>query len=440
MPTGGLLDKPQDAKFYDWHLKDPKDKPYATFQFHYRSWDNLISLQLIPAEHTRSLLPASPSLLSLNGYPRELQEPPEEEEDTEVKIRVDEFQEEAEPRESVSSNGSDTPWMTSVFDDNLDQATTASEQPNSLFNLPRTISSYPLNVPRSKFSRTSLDGGEDEEGDEDDEEPIKTLSSPHCRRAGTLNLDRPLPDIPSRTSSLKHGNHSRTSSAVSNAISIAPSLRSYFSRDGALSPVHTIGVATVVPVIASTFGLNDDPEKKETHSISSEDVDVDEPFERYTLPGLASSKRPLGGVFNLPNITVRKHHQSSPAIHLSSIKQSPVLPSETSQLFDEDQDAGDEANDADREPSPLDNNMTTLSLTESEWMCRTPSPVRNDPVRDRAERLWSPGVENDSLDGSVLRKKTGNVGFRDSEEFEDRSLVVDAMENGGVRMRSGNWI
>ena len=295
MPTGGLLDKPQDAKFYDWHLKDAKDRPYATFQFHYRSWDNLTSLQLIPAEHTRSLLPASPSLLSLNGYPRELQEPPEENDDREVKIRVDEFQQEAAARDSISPNNSNTPWMTIVFDDSPNYAITNKEQSNSLFNLPRTTSSYSLNVPKSKFSKTSLDGGEDEEGSGNDDESIKPPSSPLRRRAGTLNLNRPLPDIPSRGSSPEHGNHSRTSSSVSGAVSITPSLRSYFSRDGALSPVHVIGVATVVPVIASSLGLGGNPERKETSLISSEGADVNESSEHSTVPGLTSSKRPLGG-------------------------------------------------------------------------------------------------------------------------------------------------
>lgn len=76
-------------------------------------------------------------------------------------------------------------------------------------------------------------------------------------------------------------------------------------------------------------------------------------------------------------------------------------------------------------------------------MCRTPSPIRNDPKRDMVERLWRPGVEKhsyrNSLDGNVLRKKTGNVGVRGSEEIEDCSLVCE-VENGDVKKRSGNWI
>ncbi|KAJ9142752.1 hypothetical protein NKR23_g7100 [Pleurostoma richardsiae] len=47
-PTAGLLDKPEDVTFYDFFLIDPKDSPYATFRFHYRSWENLEELNLIP--------------------------------------------------------------------------------------------------------------------------------------------------------------------------------------------------------------------------------------------------------------------------------------------------------------------------------------------------------------------------------------------------------
>lgn len=36
LPRGALLDCPEDARFYDWLLVDPKDSPYAAFRFHYR--------------------------------------------------------------------------------------------------------------------------------------------------------------------------------------------------------------------------------------------------------------------------------------------------------------------------------------------------------------------------------------------------------------------
>lgn len=434
MPTGGLLDKPQDAKFFDWHLRDPKDKPFATFQFHYRSWDSLVQQQLVPTEQARSLLPASPSLFSLNGHPRILQEPPLPEDDnTEVKIRVDEVEREVEHRDSTDSESSNTPWITSVFEDSPDHGAKNPEKPAALFSLPRTTSSYPLHftndatIPTSRFSEVALDG-------------LAESPSPP-RRWGEMR-HRPLPEILSRSTSLNKSQHTRNLSTLSNATSITPSLLSYVERNTMSPEPPFVGVAKVLPVIASTFGLNPDPKKKDQASDSTEEPYVDAPSEQ-SLPTITPSKRPLGGIFSLSNITLRKHRSlSSPTKHLSPIKQSPDLPSESSQLLSEDIEDGD-ANNVDGEPSPLDNNMTTLSLTESEWMCRTPSPVRNE--KERVSQVWNPDVEKNyfrnSLDGSVLRKKVGNVNVRSSEDLEGGVMIGRGVgADVEVKMRSGNWI
>jgi hypothetical protein len=43
-----MIDNPEDVTFYQWHLVDPKDSPYARFSFHYRTMENLKQLSLIP--------------------------------------------------------------------------------------------------------------------------------------------------------------------------------------------------------------------------------------------------------------------------------------------------------------------------------------------------------------------------------------------------------
>ncbi|CAK7267001.1 hypothetical protein SEPCBS119000_002315 [Sporothrix epigloea] len=48
--SNGLLEEPQMADYYVYHLLDPKDSPYVSFCFHYRSWENLKLLQLAPNE------------------------------------------------------------------------------------------------------------------------------------------------------------------------------------------------------------------------------------------------------------------------------------------------------------------------------------------------------------------------------------------------------
>ena len=46
----GLLEHPEDTPFYDWVLTDSKESPYASFRFHYRTWENLHSLNLVSEE------------------------------------------------------------------------------------------------------------------------------------------------------------------------------------------------------------------------------------------------------------------------------------------------------------------------------------------------------------------------------------------------------
>lgn len=65
--SGGLLDDPEEADYYDWALKDPKDKPYTTIKYYYRSWNNLAALGIISTDLPKKLLAPSPSLLALRG-------------------------------------------------------------------------------------------------------------------------------------------------------------------------------------------------------------------------------------------------------------------------------------------------------------------------------------------------------------------------------------
>lgn len=223
MPTGGLLEKPQDAKFYDWHLKDPKDSPFATFKFHYRSWDSLINLQLIPDNHPRTLLAPSPSILSPNGVSRDLYTKLEEDTD-------DEKDKEPGLNHSMSSNVNiNDPWLTSIFDDSPQRSSQTQDKRSAFVVPPETSPFYSSGrnspeTPASRFSAAVID------------KPTSPNSSPWKNY-----LDRPLPEVPTRESSLRHQHrkdsmsHSRSSSGVSHTPSIAPSLLQYLDRD-TLSP------------------------------------------------------------------------------------------------------------------------------------------------------------------------------------------------------------
>lgn len=112
----------------------------------------------------------------------------------------------------------------------------------------------------------------------------------------------------------------------------------------------------------------------------------------------------------------------------------------------------------------LDENSTALSVTESEWMCRTPSPVsplQRESTFSSLERLWSPtlgkrssrqsskGKEKDAPrmgssggGGSALKKKA--KGWYDKVTASDDSVAGQgfaAMEDKSPGNRiSGNWI
>ncbi|KAI1097055.1 hypothetical protein F5B19DRAFT_17862 [Rostrohypoxylon terebratum] len=51
--SGGLVDDPQDASFYEYHLEDARDSPYATFCFHYRSMKHLKQLNIAPSNDSK---------------------------------------------------------------------------------------------------------------------------------------------------------------------------------------------------------------------------------------------------------------------------------------------------------------------------------------------------------------------------------------------------
>jgi hypothetical protein len=154
MPSRGLLDKPQEARFYDWSLRDPVDNPFAIFKFHYRSWDSLISLQLIPSDHPKKLLPPTPSLLSVAGHSRELQSQLEEDDGIQPKN-------DSSTKSITSSINSNSPWITGVFDASPERISKVRESSDSFVGPPDASPLYQnhrtTEVPTSRFSRAVID-------------------------------------------------------------------------------------------------------------------------------------------------------------------------------------------------------------------------------------------------------------------------------------------
>lgn len=425
-PSGGLIDTPEDAKFYDWHLHDPKDTPFATFNFHYRSWDSLASLQLIPDDHPRALLMPSRSILSLNGIEMELKPAEKEAAKRAYRARLIRDEEirngapdslgvdERDMQGSISSDDSAIPRMTDPFDDNPESSAMDSEKTRA-FQAPRPPSPYrrglsPTNDSTYSFSDSGLPSMTQQEWQD--------------------IMDRPLPEIPVQHASLPYPRSHSAQSASSGAPSITPSLLSYLDRDS-LSPPPILGVATVVPVgrkiLRREYGEGLPSSNEEYYPTDS--ADVPEPL---TIPTKRQGVTfaPLGG--NFSNITLRKR-RNSPMKRLPKLETSPMM--------------GNYEQDEVEEPEHGlvngSNDYTPLSLTESEWLRQAPSPVKENKKYLGTEQPWSLG-EDKHTEGmerrSSLQKKAidwyDNVTRNTAEQDDDDEVLG---YNEGVKI-PGNWI
>jgi hypothetical protein len=421
MPSQGLVDRPQDTKFYDWHLKDPKDWPYASFKFHYRSWESLQSLNLIPSDHPRSLLPPSASVLSLVGFSRAEHE--------KLKEEAASTTEESPTKASETSETSETsamPWLTSVFDDIPDSVKSRDKRE---FVVPSEIVEnyslrFPVPAPTSKFSAAVID------------KPSPPRGSPTPQ-----NGNRPLPQIPSRKSSLKHRRN--VSSVSTNAPSVAASLKSYIDRDSPSPEPAEIGIAEAVDVRLTSQIVGTTEWSGDTGFIES--LPVDGPSSNSPLSEIAAKRQGMAlsslstepATLPLPNVTIRK-------LRLSGGKNSPVR--KTSSAKDEFQ--------REDENSPLSDNQATLALTESEWMCRTPSPLKKSQEEEwfPLTKLWSPGLganrkslrrrsgESVESAGSVLRRRASIFDRQVLGIPEEDADNATRQEFDDEIIRSGNWI
>ena len=306
-----------------------------------------------------------------------------------------------EHRRSLSATSPAMTWMNTMFAEGPEDSTTASVFHNS-------------NIPISRFSHGSP-------------QPAKTKYS-----LLELKTSRPLPDPPLTTHSRNLSMATSTSSSVSP--SLTPSLIQHLERD-TMSPEPALGVAVVQKVTPHRSISKENriikaeqvesPKTASTSSQSPVSPQKLSPAEKKKRRGIASP--PLGGLFTLPNITIRRK-RSSPLGSLPKIlTDADLLVAEQSMLIGEDED------------QERIYNITSRSPTESEWLCRTPSPVRDDPEHARIENLWSPRIDR-KPPGSGLRQKA-----KDWYENVRRSTSPEASPNTdfdgkGSRTTSSNWI
>lgn len=365
LPSAGLLDKPQDTRYYDYILVDPKDQPYAAFLFHYRSWEFLQCLQLIPSSHPRVLLKPSNSFAFLAGP------------STSKGVKED------DDTDQLDSNDDNDFWVPQ------------EDSPQALAHIWQLRSSKVLEGRHDspghigtqdeafKSSSLSLEQRNSQAGI-----PISAFSVPQA----TLNewaYDRPLPRLPKAKSSF---DHSRNSSTSSNAPSITPSLLPWVDRDSDNpSPEPIIGIAVTAQVLGSS--LIPDGSLTDRSSYSSNDWSLETPSQRTQPPRPMSNPFiiPPEALFLPPSGMVQKSRKKSSG----PISAQGRVVIEHSSSDSENNDREDQTRDV--SPPPL----------EADWLSRQQhglSPTKRNSKHSEAATQWNlTGADNiDSSDPFVL--------------------------------------
>ncbi|KAI1746399.1 hypothetical protein F4680DRAFT_401281 [Xylaria scruposa] len=327
-PSGGLVDNPEDATYYNYYLIDAKDSPYATFCFHYRSMKYLKQLNLIPQ------LDMSPVCRSSLDTRRE---PPSEKSRSQSSSPV---------ARRFTFNG--TTLESQVFDDNFGiiedevSRTETNAQEEYFLKTPPELSSSSW---RSADAKATSQAPEELSGEAQ---------------------QRPLPEIPNvqiRPTS--------ASSLRSNCPSLTPSLRLYVESDDFEN--EEIRLSTAQPMLISSESMQ---------ALELVDTGAEEgaSFSDYaSSPGSTEASRsprlpsPRGYIPTTGSVLERHLTQYDSPIARSSPPQTQNLPSSET--------------DEPLATSQIKPRTVSLNLTEAEWLRHSPSPLQR---KEKRERLWSP--------------------------------------------------
>ncbi|KAH8887358.1 hypothetical protein GQ53DRAFT_784319 [Thozetella sp. PMI_491] len=338
-PSMGLLAQPEQAYFYQWLLMDPKDAPYATFRYHYRSWTNLRLLNLIP-EGAKP-----PSFLfetqSISEYHPARSE---EHEKKEVDFAI-------VPRDEATIN---------------DSAQYSMKQPPALHPVPSmtTRIPQPSKVVRDRYTNSYL------------QRPLPQLPLEEVLSVRKRHDTEPLPS-PKRSSG---GSRCSAASASSGARSLTASLKDYVDMGDLDEDEVELGEAKSLQVIRCA-------QKRSTISSLPEGDDLSEAAAAVSI--LSSTADSSSDVVSAVSGT--SSTQAKPPLHMCSLSREAlhmnrrnISPKAKKLLGVEN----DEELDIHRPGA--------VHSAEPSWMRRTPSPIRN-LISNPAANIWSPHLpENGS--------------------------------------------
>lgn len=392
-----MLDNPQDVTFFDFRLIDPKDAPFASFRFHYRSWENLRQLNFIPRNDSS----VSESLSTNTVTP-----------DLDISVNIDgALQEEGPPEPAAVRPDPDG----SVFDD----SGSSEEQPGPTEgnSKPRRNSMFVLRTPPQLRPRSATSHNLPQ--------PSKTLRDgvPHGVPDSYLQRplpDRPLPELPISRLGDSGASRPRKASSASAAPSVTPSLRSYVKDGSFLDESVEYGQAQKVHICKRYTGASPDQDRAlpDSNDTSISDYEgsplaEDDSKKRNSLllsPGnyLAST----GSMLEKHIARLEDNHDSP----LGGIDRSVV-----SEKKGAPGSYGEMGIDFSKFPH--------LQLSESDWVRRTPSPTTPRGILS-PKRLWNTLRRNKSR--SPLRDVYG--------EAKARNQSTPDLVGQERNERHGNWI
>lgn len=394
-PSGGLLDNPQDVTFFDFHLIDPKDEPFASFRFHYRSLANLHQLNLIPRDDSSIFDTFSTSTFtdSIDVTPN---------------VSIDEGPILNPGRSQILRPGPDE----SVFDD--DSSSSGDELDPTQLDKPRKEKLFILRTPPQlrpgsgtshklpQPSKSLRDGSTEGIPDSYLQRPLP---------------DRPLPDLPVGVPNEVCGPSRKTSTA-----SIATSLLSYIKDGSFLDESVEYGRAQEVPV----YRAKTDALSAQDHQHDPDDLRVSD-YENYLSSDddleLKQYQPDSQGKHIVGSGNRSRHHTD----FLDTKDGSPPEKDAKTAGLEASKPAvniGDRCIDFSRFPH--------LQLDEYDWIGRSPSP-KASPRRvlsPRLGRLWDTLRRNRSR--SPLRQPL--------REAPVRNFSIPHLPCRDGNEKYGNWI
>jgi len=330
----GLLDKPEEATYYDYLLTDPKDAPYASFQFHYRSWKNLTQLHLIPTDDCQ----ISPSTSSSTIRPANL-------ENSTGRLRKQTSEQFS--FEFPSHPGVDSEEYGEVCGIENEEAAQLAER------VKHPLKATPALAPAPRKSEQAP-------------QPSKAI------RDGFLGsyLRRALPDLPQHAAADESKTHSRQSSSTSKG-SITPSLYPYVDDESFLTEAIEIGIARSVEVV-----LHHDPKKGTFIPRGTSSDDGRHVPQPQGCDGSASDY----------NSSIVSSNESKTSLLLSPGN---YFATNGSDLYSSPLPGAGDSPDVARSPEPhqpvclglngIDATRTFTPPTEGEWMNRAWDPIKRTP-------------------------------------------------------------